>query len=521
MNFKIPMDSIDWKKPLTLKIFGGAVIFLIILVSIVTNMPEEKKRIWVPVKKGPFKVELIETGEVQAVNYQSVTAPMEWRMDMQIIKMVPEGTFVKPGDFLVKFDTSTIEQNLETENDNYNQLIADLKRLDTEQSSRMSQYENDLKKEQYSLESAKMQLELLKFESRNRQEDARLSMEKAKINLDDIQKKIEAQKIKDFAERQKTLFNIDHAKTHVDELETTINNFTINATVGGMIVYREIGGWNAPKRRVQIGDKPRPGEAIINISDLSKMKLSLNVNEVDVSYLKPGDKVTFTLDAFNDTTYTGTLNDIAPIVEKNPVSRGRFFMSTSTNAPKEMEAPKFSANVLVDGQDPRMKPGITAKVRIIIKDITHSIHIPIGAVFEDLQGKPIVFTKRKSPEPTPVKLGERNNIDVVVESGLNQDDQISLTIPGSDYHPLGWFTEMKKMGLERSSMLAYIKQTGAGMKSPGKGDTTTGKSTSPADSAKQAGEKNSGVENKVKMPEGTTQGSGERRTNNNGGGQRP
>lgn len=511
MNFKIPLDSIDWKKPLTLKILGGVIILAIIFASIVSNMPEEKKNTWFPVKKGLFKVELIETGEVQAVNYQTVTAPMEWRMDMQIISMVPEGTFVKPGDFLVRFNTSTIEQNLETSNDNYNQLIADLKRLDTEQSSRMSQYENDLKKEQYSLEAAKMQLELLKFESRNRQEDARLSMEKAKINLDDIQKKIEAQKIKDFAERQKTLFNIEHVKADVEELETTIKSFTISATVGGMIVYREIGGWNAPKRRVQIGDKPRPGEAIINISDLSKMKLSLNVNEVDVTYLKPGDKISFTLDAFNDTTYTGTLNNIAPIVEKNPVSRGRFFMSSSGNTPKEMEAPKFSATVLVDGQDPRLKPGITAKVRIIIKEITHSIYIPIGAVFEDLKGKPVVFTKRKYPEPIPVTLGERNNIDVVVENGLNQDDLISWTTPGSDYHPLGWFTEMKKMGLERSSMLAYIKQTGAGMKAPSE------KSPALADSVKKTDDKNSGTEVKSKIPEGTPQGGGESRTNNNGG----
>src|SRR3989339_373560 len=177
MNFKIPPINIDWKNPLTAKIVGGIILLLIVTGFIISRMPEESKKSWVPVKKGPFKVELIETGEVQAVNYQSVTAPMEWRMEMQIIELVPEGTFVKPGDFLVKFDTGALEQSLESETDNYNQMLADLKRIDTEQSSRMTQLENDLIKEQYSLESANMQIELLKFESKNRQEDARLNVE--------------------------------------------------------------------------------------------------------------------------------------------------------------------------------------------------------------------------------------------------------------------------------------------------------------------------------------------------------
>jgi len=402
--------------------------------------------VWVPVERGDFVIEHVESGEIRAVEAEFVRAPRE-RIDLQIVDMAPEGTVVGKGDFLVQFDTAALKEELDQELDVLKQAEADLRSIETNQASRMSELLSNLKLAEYSREAAELRVELLKYESENTQEDARLELKKELIRFDETEKKIEAQKIIDYAERQTAALKLDHAKREVQEIRDRIERLRITAPIRGMVVYQEIGGWNAPKYKVSIGEQVRAGEAIISIPDLTQMKMILQVNEMDVSRLEVGQRADIRLDAFPDSLFHGTVSTIASLIEKQ-VEHWR-----PTSRP-----PSFAVTLILDETSPVLKPGMTAQSIIFAEKIPDVIYVPVGAVYENGDGETVVFTRRRFPDPTPVTLGKRNSRFAVVDEGLDAGDrELSLMPPGGNFHPLGWFAEMERRRMEQRNLLAHIE----------------------------------------------------------------
>ena len=65
----------------------------------------------------------------------------------------------------------------------------------------------------------------------------------------------------------------------------------------------------------QTGDQPFTSSPIIDLPDLSKMKCEVMINEVDVSKIKPGLTVSIKADAYAETTYTGTISNVANLAQ--------------------------------------------------------------------------------------------------------------------------------------------------------------------------------------------------------------
>jgi multidrug efflux pump subunit AcrA (membrane-fusion protein) len=82
--------------------------------------------------------------------------------------------------------------------------------------------------------------------------------------------------------------------------------------------------------------------------------------------------------------------------------------------------------VLIDSTDERLKPGMSAKTDIVIAGYDDVLSVPIEAVFER-DDTTIVFGA--SGKKIPVSLGERNDISVIITSGLEDDDEICLLDP--------------------------------------------------------------------------------------------
>ena len=97
-------------------------------------------------------------------------------MDLQIIDIVPEGTIVEKGDFLVQFDTSVLDEELTAEYDALTQAEKDLLSIDTQQASRKSEMQTNLLLSGHSLEAAKLNKEMMRYESRAMQEEAEIDL---------------------------------------------------------------------------------------------------------------------------------------------------------------------------------------------------------------------------------------------------------------------------------------------------------------------------------------------------------
>ena len=430
----------------------AVIILSIVVVFAARRRTPGEEGSWARAERGDFIIELIESGEIRAVDSIFVTAPREWSMDLQIIELVPEGSFVKKGDFLIRFDSSSLEDELATAEDNLKQAEADLLSIETQQASRMSEMETNLQIAEYSREAARIKLDLLEFESEMRKEDARLDLEKELIRYDETVTKKETQKIIDATEHQKSSIRVEQAKAILASMRRRIEQLTLYAPISGMVVYQEIGGMNTSRYKAAIGDNAMPGQPVVSIPDLSSMKMVAQVNEMDVGSLKKGQRVELRLDAFENSVYHGTLSDVASLVEK---------IEEWWRPQPTTKAPSFQVTILIDEQNSMLKPGMTARGCIVIEEIPDVLTVPIGAVFESDDGSTVVFTRSSFPDPVPVRQGKRNDRCAIIEEGLREGDEVALVPPSDRFHPLGWFAEMERRKVELTELISHIDRMNA------------------------------------------------------------
>jgi multidrug efflux pump subunit AcrA (membrane-fusion protein) len=423
------------------------VVLAVVAVSKLRGGKAEIRDIWTTAQRDTFSVDIVESGEIRAVQAEFVKAPHEWRMDLQITDLVTEGTMVKKGDFLVKFDTTVLDEDLNNRLDILKQAEADLKSIDTQQASRRSEMLTNLEILRHSLEASRLKLEMMRYESRNLQQEAEIDLKTAEIRFNEAEKKIETQKIIDATERQKVVVRLEQARNNVVETRQRIEDLTITAPISGMVVYQEIGGNGPdnPRYKVSIGDKVNSGSAIISIPDLSQMKLVVKVNELDADKIRPGNRVLIRMDAFENEEFHGTVSYISTMIDKD-----------SNSWRQQQKAPSFEVNVIIDETSELLKPGMTAQARIILEEIPDAVVIPIGTVFELDSGATVVYPRTIYPNPLQIRLGKRNNRFIVVESGLSGGEAIAWEHPEGAAHPLGWFAEMERRRTEFANMLNHI-----------------------------------------------------------------
>ncbi len=434
----IPRLAILLRKPKIIAGCVGAFLILIIAYSIATGGPEDTRRFTEAIK-GDFTIDLVESGEIRSTFSYDLNAPMVWG-NLQIMELAPEGSMVKKGDIVVRFDPSSLENEFKDTKEHLDENEAALKALDTEQAIRYAEMVKNLKNSTYTRELAELKKERMKYESPLQQRQAELEYQRQMLVLDEEETRLKNQKIIDKASRMSVLMNYEQTKSNLDTIERMIKELVLRAPIDGLVVYKEVGGRGSARRKVQVGDKPWPRQTIISIPDPNNMEAVMRVNEVDAGKLTPGDKATLSLDAFEQTSYTGEIISIARLADKKD----------SNSNIKD-----FEVVIKIANPDSMLKPGMTVRGNIVTGRIPNVVYVSAGAVFEDAEGKPVVF-KRKGPQkPTPVTLGKRNDRFVIVAEGLRPGEEISYTPPlGTHFYPLGRARDMDLRKKELTMLMA-------------------------------------------------------------------
>ncbi len=420
--------------------FFPALMAVLLLVWMLTSQSKEDSEVvqaWAPLARGDFVLDAVETGEVRALHSVDIKAPMEWRMDLQIIDMVEEGQLVKAGDFLVQFDVAELQQRLELARDRLASALAQRDKVLAEQSARLAQLHSDVTAAEYSEDIAELQKELLKFEAESRRQDADLEKRKAVIQLEEAQTNLESQQVIDASALSSLKVEIARARNEVMELENKIDGLTLRAPISGMLIYNEVGWWDNRKKAAR-GDRIRPGEPMVSIPNLDSMQVRLRVNEMDASRIMREQGATITLDAYPNQTFTGRVHEIARLAQKADI---------------DSPIKDFEIIVTIDQADSILKPGMTARVQVALGVEKEVLSAPLGAVFER-DGKAVVFPRRRYPNAIPVETGSRNDKSIVIQSAdLKEGDQLACFAPDSSYHRLG-YAEFQQQWRRGRSQLA-------------------------------------------------------------------
>jgi HlyD family secretion protein len=175
------------------------------------------------------------------------------------------------------------------------------------------------------------------------------------------------------------------------------------------------------KRSTEVGELLLPGKEIVTIVDPDRIYVLATIDEVDVGRLRLGQRVAGSVDAFPDERFTGSIRRISPIV-----SGGK--LETRT------------ADVWISflKQDPRIKPGMSADIEILISTLQNVLSVPSQAVVERA-GRKQVFrvagSRLTSGDKTvarlvPVEVGESNWVFTEIRSGVAAGDYV-VTTPGA------------------------------------------------------------------------------------------
>lgn len=141
---------------------------------------------------------------------------------------------------------------------------------------------------------------------------------------------------------------------------------------------------------------------LMTVADLSRLVVRMKISEMDVLQLKVGMKVKVTVDALRGVDLPAFVSVISPQAEKD------------NNGIRS-----FRVEVELEKTDPRLKPGMSARVDGLLDSRKGILKIPLSAVFEE-NGKEIAYEdagEKEKARKTPLKLGLRNETDAELIEG--------------------------------------------------------------------------------------------------------
>ena len=393
-------------------IISAPIILLIIIILIIASL--QKSYINIPVfkvVKDNFVISITESGELRAQNSILVKAPRV-KSPLKIVYLIPEGSYAKKGDVLVRFDQSDALQRVNDEQQKYDVVLSDRDKLLADHKSQNAAFDTQLQTAEISMQLSKINLEKQKFESQSVQQEAQLAYKKDTLSYKQTISDIESKKIVQKSELRKQALDISQREQELKRAKDDLAALTLTATSEGLVVYSS--NWENSGRKYQIGNTPYSGANIIELPDLSLMESVTYVNEVDVSKVKKGLKVAVKMDAFQDSTYWGEISDIASI--------GRVKDNNS-------KLKVYEVLIKMVQHSEKLKPGMTTANKMIVNEIPNVLYVPIESVFEK-NGKKVVFVKNGSSfELREVETGDKGEDYIIIKKGINEGEEIALEDP--------------------------------------------------------------------------------------------
>jgi HlyD family secretion protein len=220
----------------------------------------------------------------------------------------------------------------------------------------------------------------------------------AQANLEDAQRTLE--RLKDGVDP----LALASAEARVTAAQATINTARISAPFNGVITQVE----PLP------GDQVSPGKLAFRLDDLSHLLVDVDVSEIDINSLKLGQKVTVTFDAVLGKTYTGTVVEVSHI---GATIQG---------------AVNFTVTVELTDADESVKPGMTAAVTILVKELNDVLLVPNRAV-RVVDGQRVVYILRNGqPAMVEIRLGSTSDVNSeILEGDFAAGDLIILNPPAT------------------------------------------------------------------------------------------
>lgn len=157
-------------------------------------------------------------------------------------------------------------------------------------------------------------------------------------------------------------------------------------------------------RNVSVGDYVKEGQDLVNIEDISTLKIDFRLPESYLPQLRPGQRLEVSSDALPGQAFSAVLDAINPLVEAG----GR----------------AISLRAHLPNGDGRLRPGMFVRVRLIFAQRSNVLLIPEQALIPDSRSPYVYRLVDGKAQRTPIRTGLRRDAQVEVVEGLSAGDEV-------------------------------------------------------------------------------------------------
>jgi HlyD family secretion protein len=354
-------------------------------------------------------------GEVKALRSKIIAGPYG-AGDLQIVKLVANSAKIKKGDLLVQFDETTMKQKLAQDQSSVKSAQAEIDQSQAAARLKEEQDVTDVMNAKFEAEKARMDASKQEILSAIDGEEAKLKVADAEETRKAAEAKLKADRASAAADLASKQEKWKQAEFLVHQDETSIASLTLRAPLDGVVALQNHWQPQGGPTPFKPGDRAWPGAAIAELPDPSSLKVSARVEEAERGQLKVGQSATVHVDAVPDKSLESRIEAISPTASLD--------FNGGWPIPHN-----FSVDIALSQSDPRLTPGMSATVRVVVARIPDGIVIPASALFRKA-GRAVAFVQRGSKfEETPVEVSRRNAEEVLLARGLEPGERVALKDP--------------------------------------------------------------------------------------------
>lgn len=398
------MEAKKKKRIIIWSIVAAVVVLVIVLLPIIGGKKHSKLNFeTLPARIDSLETTITATGEIQPVTKVEVGTQVSGKVEKLYVDY---NSHVTKGQLLAELDRSTLLE-------------------------RINQCQANLASAQSSLNQAKLSYERIKA-LYNQGAETQENLENAENQYNQAKSQVEL------------------SKTSLRSAEVDLSYATITSPIDGIVMSKSV-------EEGQTVASSFSTPTIFTIAqDLTRMQVEANVDEADIGKVVEGQRVTFTVDAYPDDIFTGTVKQkrLSPTVTNNVVTY----------------------TVIIDAPNPdeKLMPGMTASVNIIVNK-QGGITVPMEALFfkvdeatkmmlekqgievkglyrtqeeetmalKDISTKTLWVKNGNCYEQRKVKPGLNDGANSIILEGLRERDQVVISIKeemfgGKDGSPKGF-----------------------------------------------------------------------------------
>jgi len=371
------------------------------------------------VKRGLFTDYLELRGQLLALKSVTVTAPLEAGSDLQILKLVKNGSMVKPGDVVVEFDATKLQQTARQKQSDLKQAEGEIDQIQAQARLTEEQDKTDLMKARYDVERAKLDASKAEILSKIEGEEDQLALADAEQKLKQAEQKLKSDQADAAADLVGKKQTRDKAQYDMQLAEKQITLLAVKAPIAGLVTmlpnWRASGPFDSGADFKQ-GDQAWPGAGIAQLPDLSTLVADARVDEVDRGRLQVGLPVTVRVDAVPDKEFQGSLGEISALAKIDFQAGWPF--------PRN-----FDLRVKLSEIDQRLRPGMSTTVRAAVDHIPDAILIPAEAAFQK-GGQTVAYVLKGSKfEERAIEVARKSEGQLDVTRGVEPGEKVATKDP--------------------------------------------------------------------------------------------